>query len=238
MFTIQHHERIGSTNDEAKRLAAAGAPHGTVVHADEQAAGRGRFGKTWYSPPGNLYVSILLRLDLPLIKSGELTFIAALTLADTVDRLLPKQTRAVLKWPNDVLVHGAKIGGILLEREGDAQIAGIGLNILETAKNTPYKTTTIAASGGLATVDYALEVLLDRLEKHLAVWTRDGFAPVRQAWLARAHPAGTKLLVTVGGKEQPGLFAGLAEDGALLLDTPTGQLAIRSGEVVDPAART
>ena len=65
MFHIQHHERVGSTNDEARQLAASGAPHGTVVHADEQIAGRGRFGRTWYSPPGNLYLSVLLRLDLP-----------------------------------------------------------------------------------------------------------------------------------------------------------------------------
>src|SRR5580658_4316630 len=88
MFHIQHHERIGSTNDEARRLAAAGAPHGTVVHADEQAAGRGRFGRTWFSPPGNLYLSVLLRLDLPPAGSSELSFVTALTVADAVDALL------------------------------------------------------------------------------------------------------------------------------------------------------
>src|SRR5471030_2499589 len=112
MFNIQHHERIGSTSDEARRLAASGAPHGTVVHADEQTSGRGRFGRTWHSPPGNLYLSVVLRLDLPTANGAELSFVAVLTVADAIDALLPKQTRATLKWPNDVLVNEGKIAGI------------------------------------------------------------------------------------------------------------------------------
>jgi BirA family biotin operon repressor/biotin-[acetyl-CoA-carboxylase] ligase len=115
MFLIQHHERLGSTNDEARRLAASGAPHGTVIHADEQAAGRGRFGRTWYSPPGNLYLSVLLRVDLPPERVSELSFVTALTVADAVDALLPKQMKSTLKWPNDVLVNDGKIAGILVE---------------------------------------------------------------------------------------------------------------------------
>mgnify|MGYP003330869761 FL=1 len=81
MFDIRHHERIGSTNDEARRLARDGAPHGTVVHADEQTAGRGRLQRGWYSPPGNLYLSIVLRPEVPLERRGELSFIAALAVA-------------------------------------------------------------------------------------------------------------------------------------------------------------
>src|ERR1700733_5175787 len=96
VFNVQHHERIGSTSDEARRLAAAGAPHGTVIHADEQAAGRGRFGRTWLSPPGNLYLSVLLRYDLPPGRESELSFVAALTVADAVDALLPKQNKSTL----------------------------------------------------------------------------------------------------------------------------------------------
>src|ERR1700727_2136985 len=137
-FNVQHHERLESTNDEARQLAAAGAPHGTVVHADEQSAGRGRFGRTWYSPPGNLYLSVLLRLDRPPERTPELSFVAAITVADAVDALLPKQSRATLKWPNDVLVNDGKIAGILLENADGAQIVGIGLNVLEAPRNPPY----------------------------------------------------------------------------------------------------
>src|ERR1700744_3471109 len=130
-FTVWNHDRIGSTNDEARRLAKEGAPHGTVVHADEQTAGRGRMAHKWFSPPGNLYVSILLRTGEPAARTAELSFLAALAVADTAGARLPRQTRAMLKWPNDVLVSGAKIAGILLEQVDDATIMGIGLNVLE-----------------------------------------------------------------------------------------------------------
>jgi BirA family biotin operon repressor/biotin-[acetyl-CoA-carboxylase] ligase len=89
-FTVWHHHQIGSTNDEARRMAGDGAPDGTVVHADEQTAGRGRLAHTWFSPPGNLYLSILLRTGEPAARAAELSFLAALAVADTVEALLPR----------------------------------------------------------------------------------------------------------------------------------------------------
>src|ERR1700722_4609891 len=231
MFNIQHHERIGSTNDEARRLAASGAPHGTVVHADEQAAGRGRFGRTWFSPPGNLYLSVLLRFDLPPERGPELSFVTAITVADAIDALLPKTNKATLKWPNDVLVNDGKIAGILVESIDDAQIIGIGVNVLEAPRNAPYKTATLVGAGGIATVDGARDILLDSLAEHLKAWLEHGFAPIRAAWLARAHPIGTSLRASIGGRTEEGLFAGLDEDGAMLLDTPDGRKRIVAAEV-------
>jgi BirA family biotin operon repressor/biotin-[acetyl-CoA-carboxylase] ligase len=231
IFHIQHHERLGSTNDEARQLAASGAPHGVVVHADEQAAGRGRFGRTWYSPPGNLYLSVLLRLDIPPSRHAELSFVTALTVADAVDALLPKQSKAVLKWPNDVLVNDGKIAGILVESVDDAQIIGIGLNVLESPRNAPYKTSTLVGAGGLATVDGARDILLESLALHLDAWQEHGFEPIRAAWLARAHPIGTMLRASIGGRTEEGLFAGLDEDGAMLLDTPDGRKRIVAADV-------
>jgi BirA family transcriptional regulator, biotin operon repressor / biotin---[acetyl-CoA-carboxylase] ligase len=231
MFHVQHHERIGSTNDEARRLVAAGAPHGTVVHADEQATGRGRFGHTWFSPPGNLYLSVILRLDIPQSRSAELSFLAALTVADAVDALLPKQTRASLKWPNDVLVGDGKIAGILVEPVEDAQIIGIGLNILEAPKNAAYKTVTLVGMGGIATVDGARDILLESLGSYLDSWAEHGFEAIRAAWLARAHPIGTALRASLGGRTEEGTFAGLDEDGAMLLDTLEGRKRIVAADV-------
>lgn len=231
MFVIQHHERLGSTNDEARRLAAQGAPHGTVIHADEQTAGRGRLSRAWFSPPGNLYVSVLLRLDAPLGRLAELSFLTAVAVANTVDTLLPKQTRATLKWPNDVLVDGGKIAGILLEQVEDATIVGVGLNVLFAPHNVAYKTTTLAASGGIASVDGSRDILLERLGQHLAIWVADGFGPIRELWMARAHPVGTPLRVAMGNHIAEGAFAGLDDDGALLLDTDDGRKRVMAGDV-------
>jgi len=230
-FNVQHHERLDSTNDAVRQLAAAGAPHGTVVHADEQTAGRGRFGRAWYSPPGNLYLSVLLRLDCPVSATPELGFVTALTVADAVDALLPKQIKSTLKWPNDVLVDDGKIAGILVEQVDAAQIIGVGLNVLEAPRNAPYKTATLVGAGGIATVDGARDLLLESLAKHLDAWLEHGFAPIRAAWLARAHPIGTSLRASIGGRTEEGLFAGLDEDGAMLLDTPDGRKRIVAAEV-------
>jgi BirA family biotin operon repressor/biotin-[acetyl-CoA-carboxylase] ligase len=217
--------------DEARRLAAEGAPHGTAVHADEQTAGRGRLARSWFSPPGNLYVTALLRYDLPPGRMAELSFVSALAVADTVDALLPKTVRASLKWPNDVLVGGAKIAGILLEHGDAATLIGIGLDIMHAPTNASYRTTTIVAHGGLATVDGARDILLRQLGVHLAVWEQDGFAAIRKSWIARGPMPGTTLKVTMGGKTVDGEFAGLDEDGALLLDTATGRQRIVAGDV-------
>lgn len=231
MFLIVHHERIGSTSDEAKRLAAEGAPHGTVVHADEQVAGRGRLGRTWFSPAGNLYLSVILRLDVPPERGGELSFLAALAVSDAVNGLLPKQVRATLKWPNDVLVQEGKIAGILVEQIGEVRILGMGLNIIEAPRNAPYKTATLVGAGGIGSVEGARDILLERLGFWLDTWTEEGFWPIRQAWLSRAHPIGTPLRASIGGRTEEGTFAGLDEDGALLLDTDKGRKRIVAGDV-------
>jgi BirA family biotin operon repressor/biotin-[acetyl-CoA-carboxylase] ligase len=208
MFVIRHLERIGSTNDEARRLALLGAAHGTVVQADEQTAGRGRRERAWYSPPGNLYMSVVLRPDPPANRLPELSFVTALAVADTVDALLPKQTRATLKWPNDVLY---------------------------APHNVAYKTTTLAASGGIASVESARDILLDRLSVHLETWQDQGFPPIRDAWMERGHPIGTPLRAGIGNHPIVGTFAGLDDDGALLLDTDEGRKRVMAGDVGPPS---
>ncbi|MBN8926638.1 MAG: biotin--[acetyl-CoA-carboxylase] ligase [Rhodospirillales bacterium 69-11] len=230
MFDVRRYDRIGSTNDEARRLAEEGAPHGTVVHADEQTAGRGRLARRWFSPPGNLYLSVLLR-EVPPERLWQLSFLSALAVADAVDALLPSHTRAQLKWPNDVLVGGAKISGILIEQAGSAVILGIGINVLVAPQGPAYPTTTLAASGGIATVDGACSLLLRGLEAWLARWTEGGFPVVREAWLARAHRLGETLHVATSGRSASGVFVGLDADGALLLDTDAGRVRIVAGDV-------
>jgi BirA family biotin operon repressor/biotin-[acetyl-CoA-carboxylase] ligase len=113
----------------------------------------------------------------------------------------------------------------------DATIIGIGLNVLQAPTNIAYKATTIVASGGIASVDGARDILLNRLARHLEVWSRDGFAPVRGLWLQRSYPIGATIRANSGGHSIAGAFAGLDADGALLLDTPEGRQRIVAGDI-------
>jgi BirA family biotin operon repressor/biotin-[acetyl-CoA-carboxylase] ligase len=230
-FTILHYDSIGSTNDELRRLAAEGAVDGTVVHADEQTSGRGRMARSWFSPPGNLYMSILLRTDLPARRTAELGFLTAVAVAEAVRALVPAKVPVALKWPNDVLAAEAKISGILVEQADDAVIIGVGLNILEAPSVTGYRTTTIAAQGGIATVDGARDKLLERFRRLLDLWTEQGFAPIREAWLALSYPIGSVIKFTGATGPITGRFGGLDVDGALLLDTADGPMRFLAGDV-------
>jgi BirA family transcriptional regulator, biotin operon repressor / biotin---[acetyl-CoA-carboxylase] ligase len=230
-FDVRHYDSVGSTNDEALRLAREGAAHGTVVHADEQTAGRGRLSRRWLSPPGNVYLSVVLRPNLPAARAVEIGFVAALAVADAVDALLPRQLRSTLKWPNDVLVRDGKIAGILADQADGALILGIGLNVLQAPGGMSHQVSTIVGCGGLATVDGARDRLLTSLATWFDIWQQDGFAPIRAAWLARAHPIGSSLNVRLGEQFVAGTFAGIDDDGTLLLDTSDERVRIVAGDV-------
>ena len=234
-FLIDRRPTVGSTSDEARRLAAEGAPPGLVVTAAEQTAGRGRQGRGWASPVGNLYASVLLALTVPPARLPELGFVAAVAVATTLTGFLPDGAIS-LKWPNDVLARGAKISGLLVEQAEEMAILGMGINLAVAPADTPYPATTLAAEGAVVTPDAALERLLEALGAVLARWEQAGFAPIRAAWLARAHPIGTPLRVRLGGPAAAGVldgrFAGLDADGALLLATEAGQRRIGAGDVL------
>jgi BirA family biotin operon repressor/biotin-[acetyl-CoA-carboxylase] ligase len=234
-WTLVALDTVGSTNDEAAQRADAGAPEGTVVWSREQTGGRGRRGRHWVSPVGNLYTSTILRPDCPAQRAAELGFAAALAVADIV----PAGREVRVKWPNDVLVDGGKIAGILLEsaigQTGQVQhvVAGIGVNI-GFAPQLPEMRYPGSALGG--SVEAALEKLAAALAARLAEWRREGFETVRAAWLAKAGPLGAEVDVKLGEGLVRGRFAGLDREGALLLDTATGPRKIVSGELLGRAA--
>lgn len=234
-WTLVALDSVGSTNDEAGRLAEQGAPEGTVVWAREQTGGRGRRGRHWASPVGNLYSSTIVRPRCSAARAAELGFVAALAVADLADT-----RRSVrLKWPNDVLVDGGKVAGILPEssvgQNGQAEhvVLGIGVNVA-FAPQLPDMRYPGAALGG--SVESALERLAAGLARWLAVWRSQGFDVVRQRWLEKAGPIGADVDVKLGDELVRGRFAGLDVTGALLLETPSGRRTITSGEVLGRAA--
>jgi BirA family biotin operon repressor/biotin-[acetyl-CoA-carboxylase] ligase len=234
-WTLVALQSVGSTNDEAARLADHGAPEGTVVWAREQTGGRGRRGRRWASPVGNLYSSTILRPACPAQRAAELGFVAALAVADIVS---PGRSVRV-KWPNDVLVDGGKVAGILPEsaigQDGKAEhvVMGIGVNV-GFAPQLPEMRYPAAMLGG--TVEEALGKLVAALAARLGQWRRAGFESIRADWLARAGPIGLEVDVRLGEELVRGRFGGIDHDGALLLDTPVGPRKIVAGELLGRAA--
>lgn len=226
---------VGSTNDVAARLAGEDAPEGTFVWAREQTGGRGRRGRTWMSPPGNLYCSTVLRPACRANRAAELGFVAALAVADIV----PRERKIRLKWPNDVLVDGGKIAGILLEssicQDGqvDHVVAGIGVNV-GFAPELPDMRYPGAVLGG--TVEEAAGLLAGALARRMVQWRQAGFEQIRADWLTKAGPLGAAVDVRLGSELVSGRFAGLDRDGGLLLDTPAGPRCIVSGELLGHTA--
>ncbi len=225
------HDEVGSTNAEAMRLAEAGAAEFTIVTARRQTAGRGRRGRSWISPDGNLFASIVLRPERPPAVTSQLSFVAALAVGDLLDRLGVKGGIA-FKWPNDVLAGGAKISGILLEGGEGHLVAGIGINLADHPADTPYPTTSVLAKGGLADVEEATAALANAFLVWYRRWLDNGFAPIREAWLARAAGLGREIRVTLHeGKVDTGIFSALDESGALVLTRAGTSRKITAGEI-------
>jgi BirA family biotin operon repressor/biotin-[acetyl-CoA-carboxylase] ligase len=214
--------QTGSTNDDVAALAREGAPEGTWLRADRQTGGKGRQGRAWQSPPGNLYASTLVRLGPGDPPAPTLALVAAVALHEVV---APHAPGARIKWPNDLLVDGAKLAGILLERQNDAVILGFGVNLAHHPENLDRPATSLRPP---IAPDPFLAHLSAGFASWLARWRSEGLAPVRTAWLAAAHPIGAAL--TAGGAR--GTFDGLDESGALRLRLEDGALKIiHAGDV-------
>lgn len=234
-------DEVDSTSTMAKRLCAADAEDGTLVWALSQTAGRGRLSRAWISPPGNLYVSLILRPDAGAAKAVGLTFAAALAVAEAVEALLGGEPMVRCKWPNDVLVAGRKVAGILLESATTATgllewvVIGIGLNVASHPPDseTIYPATSLHAEGAAGTdVEAALSVLCGCLDRWLRLWAGEGFAPIRGAWLDRAHGLGEPVTVRCGEVPLNGIFRGLDEDGALILYDGGTRRRVTAGDVL------
>jgi BirA family biotin operon repressor/biotin-[acetyl-CoA-carboxylase] ligase len=233
-YQLFHHEVLESTNDTAKAMAREGMAHGSVIVADHQSRGRGRRGNQWTSFAGNLYISLILRETIAVKHAGQLSFLAAVALADAVSPLLKPDCRLEQKWPNDVWLNGGKLAGILLESESlpsgglDWLVIGMGVNVSAAPDDGAIlKGVTLS---DISAQEIAEQFLI-RLTKRLVEWRADGFSPVRKAWLAKARGLESRITVRLPRSEVHGIFKGIDEDGCLILDTDNGQQKIASGDV-------
>ncbi len=214
-------------------LAGEGAPEGQWLRAERQSGGRGRMGRAWESPQGNLYCSTLVRLRPGDPPAHTLALVAAVAVHALVAPLCADgQTR--IKWPNDILVDGAKIAGILLERTGDAVVIGLGINVTDHPTGLDRPVTSLAAQGAPDTTAAALLDRLATIFAHwLSIWRGQGIDPVRTHWLLNAHPPGTAMRVALpDGGMVDGQFQTLDAHGMLLLRLADGTTrAIHAGDI-------
>jgi BirA family biotin operon repressor/biotin-[acetyl-CoA-carboxylase] ligase len=235
---LLHVPETGSTNADLRQLAEAGGVDGhwdgLWLRADRQRAGRGRQGREWSSPPGNYYGSTLVRLRPGDPMAATLALVAAVAIEDAVRACLPDiGTRLVLKWPNDLLIDGAKLSGILLERTGDAVVIGMGIN-LASAPDLSDRATTALGDHGVTVSPQTMQALLaDAMTRWLAIWREQGLSAIITRWEARAHPRGTVLTARLpDGQALTGAFDGLASDGALRLGLADGSChVIHAGDI-------
>ena len=214
-------------------LADQGIAEGTWLRAGRQTGGRGRMGRAWESPAGNLYCSTLVRLRAGDPPPHLLALVAANTVHALVAPLCEGQAR--IKWPNDVLVDGAKIAGILLERAGDSIVVGIGINVVGHPEGLDRPVTSLAAQGAADAQASALIERLAELFAHwLAIWRAQGLDPVRAHWLLNAHASGTAMrVVQPDGETVEGTFDTLDQQGMLILRLANGDTrAIHAGDIL------
>lgn len=246
VFNLVSLDSVGSTNDEARKLALQGedvAPDGTVVFAREQTGGKGRRGRSWDTPRGNFAASFVLRPEVPLSDASQLGFVASLAVFDAIGNVGEPGHQVTMKWPNDVLLNGRKLGGLLMEAEGGSAttpakflILGIGLNLMHYPDEADFEATSMAAEGMPPVPPQVfLEALCLALIEWVGIWMDGDFEKVRKTWLFRAQGQGKPIKVQLEGETIEGTFQDIDENGALVLKIAGTQRKITAGDVFFPA---
>jgi BirA family biotin operon repressor/biotin-[acetyl-CoA-carboxylase] ligase len=255
-FRLEAFETISSTNAVALERAQAGDPGKLWIVSKKQASGRGRRGRAWSSPEGNLAASLLLTGNIKLKNAATLGFVAGLSLADALNAVCPTANfsvgldgaanagagksplRVELKWPNDLLAGGAKLAGILLESTqmqdgGLALVIGIGVNVVAYPEDVPYPATSLARLGADCDAETLFLALSDAWEANYRIWADgQGLAEIRKLWLTRAAGIGSEVAVRVDGAVLRGIFETIDEDCQFVIrDNDGGRVKIAAGDV-------
>ena len=233
-YRLQSFDSIDSTNAEALRQIADGEPSGKIIWARHQSEGRGRRGRSWHSPPGNLYITITV-LRPPDRLVGQLAFVAAIGAGEAVKGALVSQELLQYKWPNDLMLEGQKLGGILIETGSyrDTEQVAIGLGINVACKPSGMNATSLDDYAMVTPVEEILRAVCRSFEHWYQIWQQDGFSPIRERWLEAAHRLDEPIEIRFpDGTSIDGTFRGLDQDGALTLEQNDGKtVLIAAGEV-------
>lgn len=224
-WRIQTYQEVESTQDMIHEAAAQGLEEGVVVQSMIQLGGKGRRGNEWVSPVGNLYLSLLLRPECLVQEAGQISFVIAVAASAMLDDYIDTDKhKKTLKWPNDILIDGLKLSGILLESgmigsNLDYIVVGMGMNIfakpeLATCLNDVAKEPIY--------INKVRDNFLEKLEHFYDLWQKKGFAPILELWLNKAHGLGEPITARLPNAEFKGRFKTVQDDGAVVLEMPDG----------------
>lgn len=241
-YHLLSYDVLDSTNEEAKRLAGGGASHGAVIWAKRQTAGRGRMGREWVSAEGNLFVSVLLSPDCDLATCSQLSFVTALAAADTVEGIVGEGMDLACKWPNDLLLGGKKLGGVLLEsfttpdqygNEKQWVVVGVGINVESHPEHVMFPATCLREAGvEIISAKIVLSRFVYNFIHQYDAWAKSGYKAVAKAWTKRAYRLGHPVDVIIGDKKVEGIFDGIDAAGRMLVRQDSGAVTgITAGDV-------
>lgn len=242
-YRLAGYECIGSTNTEALRQIRAGERGPLWIAARAQSEGRGRRGRAWTTPEGNLAASLLMAVNVPIAQAATLGFVAGLALLRAIENCTQGLSIA-LKWPNDILADSKKLAGILLESETidgrAAVVIGMGVNVASAPESLPFPATSLAGLGQKVSTEHVFAELSDAWVEFYAVWDDGrGLDTIRARWLARAAGLGQDISVRTGETILQGIFKTLDEQGRLILQTADGTcVPVTAGDVYFGTAAT
>ncbi|AFW01994.1 biotin--[acetyl-CoA-carboxylase] ligase [Gluconobacter oxydans] len=236
-WRFEFYETLGSTSDLLKKKAEAGAQGKLAIQAFSQTSGRGTRGRSWVDPGGNLAISLLFRPEKSIDFLAVIPFLTAVSLYETARQFSTGEADFMLKWPNDLLLSERKMAGVLIEAGGNADrkwvVVGIGANLRQAPQIEGRQLSSlseVAAAPDPAVFGRDLALQMDRW---IGLWEAEGFVPIREAWLERAHPVGRHLAVQRGETYISGSFSGLDEQGRLLLALPNGEtIPVVTGDIL------
>lgn len=232
-------DTLDSTNEEAKRLAHGGGSHGAVIWAKRQSGGKGRMGRSWISDEGNLFVSVLLKPEKPLAELPQLSFLTAVAAMEALEAVLPKGKKLQCKWPNDILLDGRKLGGILLESfktDGDDKswvVVGLGINVDSFPTHTDFPAACLKDAGvELVSAKIILSRFIHHFIERYNEWDTKGFAPARKKWMEMAWGIDQRLCARLPDGDIEGICRGIDAKGTLLLKLDNGKnQQVNAGDV-------
>ena len=241
-YNILEFETLDSTNSEALRLASTGANGSFLIKTAEQTGGRGQRGREWVSIPENLHASILLKSDASLENNSQLSFLIANAMYDTISELASRAKLPLnieLKWPNDILINGKKIAGILLESisfENKTNVViGFGVNIMKAPTDLDKPVTSLFDEGiKLENPEAFLDMLMNNFDRLYNKWCEDkNFVSTRNSWMQHAYNLNKTITINDGVRSVSGIFRGIDLDGALRLELPDGKFCtMHAGEMI------